>query len=60
MSTWIGASISYPFWDDTPRAAILPVLANRVYVTPDTLVHGEAAMVIERIRTVLCSARDGV
>ena len=52
------AALVARLWDDTPRVAVLPGLANRVYVTPDTLVNGEAMMVMERIRTVLCSARD--
>ncbi len=52
------AALVARLWDDTPRVAVLPGLADRVYVTPDTLVSGEATMVMERIRTVLCSARD--
>jgi L-seryl-tRNA(Ser) seleniumtransferase len=52
------AALVARLWDDTPRVAVLPGLADRVYVTPDTLVSGEAMMVMERIRTVLCSARD--
>jgi L-seryl-tRNA(Ser) seleniumtransferase len=54
------AALTAQLWDDTPRVAVLPGLANRVYVTPDTLVQGEAKMVMERIRTVLCSARNGL
>ena len=52
------AALVARLWDGTPRVAVLPGLADRVYVTPDTLVSGEATMVMERIRTVLCSARD--
>jgi L-seryl-tRNA(Ser) seleniumtransferase len=53
------AEVVARLWDDTPRVAVLPGLGNRVYVTPDTLVGGDAMMVMERLRTVLCSPRDG-
>jgi D-glucosaminate-6-phosphate ammonia-lyase len=40
-------------WEDTPRVAVLCEQGRRVFVTPDTLVDGEAALVLERLRAAL-------
>jgi uncharacterized pyridoxal phosphate-dependent enzyme len=40
-------------WEGDPRVAVLPGGEHRFFVTPDTLVAGEARVVLERLRAAL-------
>jgi L-seryl-tRNA(Ser) seleniumtransferase len=43
-------------WNDDPRVTVLAGGDNNFFVTPDTLVPGEADLVLERLRTALRSS----